>query len=224
MLKTSIWMGALLLTTLAADLPAGLAKEKRVDVAAALEAFSKAWPADRTDYRTSDDTSWKTYARTLRTVVGAGDVDALTKGLAHDNRQVRALCARALGFLGKQASVKALAKSLAEDDWATARLLAADSLGAICTDAARKALGAAKEAETSRDVRLHIDIALRREQVLDAAPRKALLSLTAADLDTATVGKPAPAFELETPTGTKVTLADYRGKRNVVLVFIYGDG
>jgi len=224
MLKTPIWMGALLLAALAGDLPAGLAKEKKVDVAAALEAFSKAWPADRTDYRTSDDTSWKAYARTLRAVVGAGEADALTRGLAHDNRQVRALSARALGYLGGKASVKALAKSLAEDDWATTRLLAADSLGAIHTKAARKALGTAKEAETSRDVRLHIEIALSREQGLDTTPRKALLALTAADLETATVGKPAPAFELETPTGTKVTLADHHGKRHVVLVFIYGDG
>ena len=40
---------------------------------------------------------------------------------------------------------------------------------------------------------------------------------------TAKVGKPAPGFTLETVAGKKIDLSSFRGKKNVVLVFVYGD-
>jgi cytochrome oxidase Cu insertion factor (SCO1/SenC/PrrC family) len=44
----------------------------------------------------------------------------------------------------------------------------------------------------------------------------------ATDLDRVKVGQPAPDFTLEDSDGTKISLADYRGKKNVVLVFYRG--
>ena len=44
----------------------------------------------------------------------------------------------------------------------------------------------------------------------------------AADLDRVKVGQPAPDFTLEDSDGKNVSLADYRGKKNVVLVFYRG--
>ena len=45
---------------------------------------------------------------------------------------------------------------------------------------------------------------------------------TATDLDRVKVGQPAPDFTLQDSDGKNVTLADYRGKKSVVLVFYRG--
>ena len=44
----------------------------------------------------------------------------------------------------------------------------------------------------------------------------------ATDLDRVKVGQPAPDFTLEDSDGKKISLANYRGKQNVVLVFYRG--
>jgi cytochrome oxidase Cu insertion factor (SCO1/SenC/PrrC family) len=44
----------------------------------------------------------------------------------------------------------------------------------------------------------------------------------ATDLDRIKVGQPAPDFTLQDSDGKNVTLAEYRGKKNVVLVFYRG--
>jgi cytochrome oxidase Cu insertion factor (SCO1/SenC/PrrC family) len=44
----------------------------------------------------------------------------------------------------------------------------------------------------------------------------------ATDLDRVKVGQPAPDFTLEDSDGKNISLADYRGKKNVVLVFYRG--
>jgi cytochrome oxidase Cu insertion factor (SCO1/SenC/PrrC family) len=44
----------------------------------------------------------------------------------------------------------------------------------------------------------------------------------ATDLDRVKVGQPAPDFTLEDSDGKNVGLADYRGKKNVVLIFYRG--
>ena len=47
-------------------------------------------------------------------------------------------------------------------------------------------------------------------------------NLAATDLDRVKVGQPAPDFNLEDSNGKNIALADYRGKKNVVLVFYRG--
>ena len=44
----------------------------------------------------------------------------------------------------------------------------------------------------------------------------------ATDLDRVNVGPPAPEFTLEDSDGKGVSLGEYRGKKNVVLVFYRG--
>ncbi len=45
---------------------------------------------------------------------------------------------------------------------------------------------------------------------------------SATDLDRVKVGQPAPDFTLEDSDGKNISLTDYRGKKNVVLVFYRG--
>lgn len=46
--------------------------------------------------------------------------------------------------------------------------------------------------------------------------------LSPTDLDRVKVGQPAPDFTLEDSDGKSITLSDYRGKKNIVLVFYRG--
>lgn len=48
------------------------------------------------------------------------------------------------------------------------------------------------------------------------------LSLTPFDLARVKVGDPAPDFVLEDMDGKRISLSDFRGKKNVVLVFNRG--
>lgn len=48
------------------------------------------------------------------------------------------------------------------------------------------------------------------------------LDLPATDLDRVAVGSPAPDFTLETSKGEFLTLSDFLGKRNLILVFYRG--
>jgi cytochrome oxidase Cu insertion factor (SCO1/SenC/PrrC family) len=45
---------------------------------------------------------------------------------------------------------------------------------------------------------------------------------SATDLNRIKVGQPAPDFTLEDSDGKNISLSDYRGKKNVVLVFYRG--
>ena len=142
MRNSSVLLALPLCLALGASVARG--RPDKVSVTALLERFSVAWPADRAGYRTKGDESWKAYARTLRDVVmpGKAAIPACRKGLTHANRQVRALAARALGFLKAEEAVPDLARVLASDSWATARLLAADALGQIRTEEALAHLSA----------------------------------------------------------------------------------
>ena len=44
-----------------------------------------------------------------------------------------------------------------------------------------------------------------------------------ATIDSAIIGKRAPDFELTSATGETIRLSRFRGKKAVVLVFVYGD-
>ena len=47
-------------------------------------------------------------------------------------------------------------------------------------------------------------------------------NLSSTDLDRVKVGQAAPDFTLEDSAGKNITLSDYRGKKNVVLVYYRG--
>ena len=78
--------------------------------------------------------------------------------------------------------------------------------------------------ERNGDVRKHMDYALERNKdPLHKEVARSLRDWDPATMDTARVGQPAPDFELSTISGQRTRLSQFRGKRPVVLVFIYGD-
>ena len=53
-------------------------------------------------------------------------------------------------------------------------------------------------------------------------PPKENINLPPTDLERIKIGEPAPDFTLQSHDGKNISLSDYRGKKNVVLVFYRG--
>ncbi len=53
-------------------------------------------------------------------------------------------------------------------------------------------------------------------------PRKETVNLPPTDVERIKIGEPAPDFTLQNHNGKNISLSDYRGKKNVVLVFYRG--
>ncbi len=85
-------------------------------------------------------------------------------------------------------------------------------------------LGKLAAQEKNGDVRKHIGYAIGR-QLAGVRPEvvRDLILWDGKLINTAQVGRPAPDFSLKSLTGETVRLSQYRGRRAVVLVFIYGD-
>jgi len=196
------------------------------EVAMVLRAFGRDWPADRTPYRTEEETeSWKTYALSLKQLVATGEkgIPGLIEGCEDANFQIRALSARVLGYLRAKASVPKLIELLS-DKRAPVAVLAADSLGQIHDPRGLEALRSARDDETRGDVLLHLNKSLDRQVPLEDDVVDQLLEIDSESIDSAQVGLAAPNFTLQDAEGRPWTLSDQRGKKSVVLVFIYGDG
>ncbi len=196
------------------------------DATSVLGRFRKAWPADRVPYRTAEDrSSWQAYAVALRELVAIGDdaVGPLITATGDENLHVRALAARALGFLANGQAVPALIKLLDDREPAVA-VAAADALGQIQDRRGLQALERARKKVRHGDVLLHISKSLRRGVPLERLSKEQLLRIDQRHLAAAKVGQPAPDFELLDQRGRPWRLSDQEGESAVVLVFIYGDG
>lgn len=218
----SLWI-SLLSVTIAASL---LASNSCADQASALlEQFAKDWPDDRTAYRTEGDTSWIAYATALSKLVAMGDeaLPGLIAGSESPSVQVRALCARVFGFLGNKSATPTLIKLL-DDKSALVVVLAVDSLGQLQDPAGLEALRVTRQKHTNGDVLLHIKKALDRGVPLEDGVREQVIQMNSETINSAKVGQLAPEFSLQDSDGKEWRLADFRGKKPVVLVFIYGDG
>ena len=65
------------------------------------------------------------------------------------------------------------------------------------------------------------EAAAQEAEVITLGPRDGH-DLPATDLERVAVGTPAPDFSLETITGDTLTLSEFRGEKDVVLVFYRG--
>ena len=218
---------ALLNISSAADKPARSPDE-------ILKTFSKAWDEStwrpkrfRGGYlRPDKDDGWKARMIALQQLVqhGKAAVPELTKALQSGDVPQRILAAQALGYLAPHAPVDALKAAATGDANSAVRLYAIDSLGMQGKLTKSINWDAISRPQRNRDVRSHIGYA----RVRKGAPVKsdvvaALTKWNPKSMDSAVVGKPAPDFSLKSADGKTVRLKDYRGKKTVILVFIYGD-
>ncbi len=69
---------------------------------------------------------------------------------------------------------------------------------------------------------LTIGLAMANPAAFAQTAAKETTNSSATDINRVKIGQPAPDFTLEDVDGKNISLSDYRGKKNVVLVFYRG--
>jgi HEAT repeat protein len=211
--------------------PAGLSQRQGTDSTApsadeVIARFRQEWKAEKGHMRPLDDRGWKARMTALKGLVRLGPeaVAPLVRALDDEDAELRVFAAHALGFVGDARAAKRLERTLAEDQAPAARLHAADSLGMIGGLPPKPLFERIEAQNSSKDVRAHMRFALERKgEALPEKMRENLRDYDLTRLDTAEVGKTAPDFTLTDALGQSYRLSDFRGKKAVVLLFIYGD-
>lgn len=232
----ALFGAALTITSLLTPMSVSRADEATsANVKQALTGFTAAWddkhwePAEgrlSLYLRPLDDAGWKKRMQTLQVVAQQGSVASaeLRKLLSSDSVVERVFAAQALGYCGDAAAQPDLARALEHDTEPAVRLHAADSLGMLGAQAHTELLQRLEKSEKNNDVRRHVRYALERNgELVDPKIVKQLKDWPTNQLGTAAMGKLAPDFELISLSGEKVRLSDFRSKKSVVLVFVYGD-
>jgi hypothetical protein len=195
-----------------------------------LEQFNAAW--DESHWTPNgymlkaDDPGWKIRMRVLRGLVAHGPAagPVLLNALQSDSTPERILAAQALGYFSLPDAAERLLAAAKSDPSAAVRLYAVDSLGMQGATQLKIDWQRLLKDESNRDVRKHINYATeRKQQALNPAVTRKLIDFDVGQIDSARVGQPAPDFALVSANGETVRLKQFRGKKAVVLVFIYGD-
>ena len=176
--------------------------------------------------RPLDDTGWKSRMTAFAQIAESGSAAApdLLQALVSESTPVRALAAQLLGYCENGDAKHALAHALERDDSALVRLYAADSLGMLGGRDHVDLLRRLETTEENRDAKRHISYVLDRDgEPLDARIRDDLRQWNVKHLNVASLGQPAPDFELAALDGQRIRLSQFRGKMAVVIVFVYGD-
>jgi len=200
-----------------------------------LNRFSQHWRDDdwqnkrrfsRAGYmRPLDDEGWKARMLAMQGCVqhGGASVAVLLDGLRSGDAPERIFAAQTLGFLGPDVPTEPLVVALQADADPAVRLYLVDTLGML-GKGAEVNWAEFLESESNRDVKRHVGYLRERNgKPLDARAVEKLTKWDSRQIDTARIGRAAPDFTLMSLQGDKVRLSDFRGKKAVVLVFIYGD-
>ena len=204
-------------------------------VAASLARFSTTWQASDWQksfrgingyIRRDDDVQWKVRFFALRDAVRAGQaaVGPLMSMLRQGGPEERVFAAQALAYLAPQSVADELLSIANTSDLPGVRLYCVDALAPLGERSRAIDWQQLADGQTDRDVRKHISYAMQRDGQPVAASQLSLLKSFRDNIaGTAAVGQPAPDFRLPTIDGRSVQLSENRGKKPVVLVFIYGD-
>lgn len=191
-----------------------------------LRDFQQAFHPAQGHMRPLGDDGWKARFRTFRelVVLGPEAAPALKESLKAASPDLRILAAQALSMTGDHIAKTHLVEALEMDSEPAVRLYAADALGRMLDPEITAVLTRVQKEDKNGDVRAHAEFALEKSDRIDPAElRKQLHSYDIAQMDRAALGEPAPLFALEDASGETVRLEDLRGKKAVLLVFIYGD-
>lgn len=162
--------------------------------------------------------------RALQGFASAGNEASETLRAALQDREprVRALAAQALGFIGSTDAIADLDKTVVEDNDAAVRLYAVQARGRLGGIAADPAFSRVSRTDPSWNVRDELSLALKRPaERAPASLQTQLAEFDVAQIDSARVGELAPDFELSELDRGVYRLSDFRGKKNVVLIFTF---
>jgi len=173
------------------------------------------------------DEAWKVRVQTEFELVALGTdaLPALLEATQDDNRHARGLAAYVLGVLGDERALPALTRLLQEDKDPSVRIYASDALGRLAKAPTLPVVQQATQ-DGNSFVKFSAQVATRRIQEGKGANglREQFIRLYDKNqIASAALGKPAPDFALTTDGTDTVRLSDFRGKKNVVLIFQLAD-
>ena len=172
------------------------------------------------------DKAWRVRILAIRDLVRAGEAHAgeMVAALGDSNRHVRHVATVAIGVLQLKEAGPKLMELLAEDNDPVVRGQAAQALGQI---GYRKALKALEEVKVGRNVIHRAKLAALRLKTAGDSKNTVLLEawkgLDEKTFETMEVGKGAPDFTLKDTKGKAWTLSELKGKKTVVLIWIFAD-
>ena len=175
--------------------------------------------------RPLEDDGWQARMRAMQGCVRheGASIAVLLDKLRTGDAPARILAAQTLGYLGPDVPAEPLIAALKSENDPAVRLYLVDTVGML-GKGAEVDWNAFLKDESNRDVKRHVGyVRERNERTLDASVVRELTQWDSSRINTATVGRPAPDFTLSSVQGETVRLSDFRGKKAVVLVFIYGD-
>lgn len=175
-----------------------------------------------------NDQDWLMRTLAVRDLVRLGTpaAPALASALNDTNRHVRQIAVMVLGILRATNAVAALEQSLGQDPDPVVRSQAAIALGQLGQRRSLAAVQAAQKDDKSRDVQHQAELAAYAlEHGKTATPElaRAWAALDESKFGRLQVGQPAPDFQLPDTEGKPWRLADFRGKKPVVLIWIFAD-
>lgn len=174
------------------------------------------------------DRAWRIRLLAIRDLVRLGNVAVpeLIKSSSDENSHVRNIAAFVLGLNPAAASDEALLEMLRQDTDPVVRSQAAISLAQLKSEVALPVLRDLAKNDVSRDVRHQCDLAVYRitkYEGPEADLAAAYGSLDESQFDQVRVGEPALDFELTDTDGKPWRLSDFRGEKDVVLIWIFAD-
>lgn len=187
--------------------------------------FQRDWGKPGGDERIARPSAWKARMTALTRLarLGASATPILVGGLEDRDEEIRNLSSQALGYFGDRSAVPRLDRAIREDPSTTVRIYSAISRGSIEGDFPQELATEILKKDPSSMVRARLELARNRAASQDtSALREAFASYDLGLMDTARIGQPAPDFRLTDLSGAPCSLSDYRGKKDVVLVFVYG--
>lgn len=174
------------------------------------------------------DEDWRVRTLAVRDLVrlGAPATPALILGLGNANAHVRHVAAMVLGITRAMEAAPALERALREDGDPVVRSQAAIALGQIGQDRSLEAVQAAQKDDPSKDVQHQAELAayaITHGKTATPELPRAWASLDESKFARVQIGQPAPDFQLPDTEGRTWRLADFRGRKPVVLIWIFAD-
>ena len=176
--------------------------------------------------RPLDDRGWQYRMNSLHELAASHmkDVGEIRRVLKEGEAPERMLAAQSLAYTLNRECCDDLIEAAEHDADPAVRLYAIDSLSILTQQQHALLFRRLAQNETNRDVKRHLEYALERDDTsLSGRLAAELNHWDKRHLDTAKPGEQAPDFQLMSVTGEKISLSDYRGKKLVALVFVYGD-
>ena len=174
------------------------------------------------------DPDWRIRTLAVRDLVRLGTAASanLVGALDDPSAHVRQVAAMVLGITRATSAVPALQSTLRDDDDSVVRSQAAVALGQIGNKGSLTVLRQAQTHDPSRDVQHQAELAAYAiEHGLGATAELAAAyrNLDETRFNQVRVGEPAPDFTLPDTEGRSWRLSDWRGKKPVVLIWVFAD-